>query len=249
MITPARLLQGPLPVLPKAIPYRIRELTQCCPELGHGHWSTVRRETVACRTEPLQRVGTQPVHPPGHRPSRRQRAAVPDGFRRYIDHPRHSCDLGQPDFQHLDILIAGFLQPDTAGLVKLLCQLIQFHGQPGPGGAFPSDDIGQVFPQRIDPSPGHGAGGEQRHVLQPVGVEQLSQVSQTVVQIGSAYPIHLVQHNHHHLAVPGKRLQIAVMHRRIRVFLRIQHPDELINNRHHPVHLGSVCGHHGIVIW
>ena len=106
-----------------------------------------------------------------------------------------------------------------------------------------------MFPQRIDPGPGHGAGGEQRNVLQAVGVEQLSQMSQAVVQIGSAHPIRLVQHNHHYLAVPGKWLQIAVMHRRIRIFLRIQHPDKLINDRHHPVHLGSVGGHHGIVIW
>ena len=106
-----------------------------------------------------------------------------------------------------------------------------------------------MLPQRIDPDPGRGAGGKQRCALQPVGVEQLTQVLQAVVQIHRADPVHLVQHNHYHLAVPGKWPQIAVMHRRIRVFLGVQHPDELIDDGHHPIHLGAVGGHHGIVIW
>ena len=188
------------------------------------------------------------MHPPGHRPARRQHAAVPDGFRCHLNHPGYPRDLGQPGLQHLDVLLAGFLRPGPADHLELPGQLVQIHGQPGPGSTFPRDDIGQMLPQRIDPDPGGDAGGEQRHTRQAVGVEQLSQVRQAVIQVGGAYPVHLVQHHRHHLAVPGKWPQVAVVYGGVSVFLGIQHPDELIDHGHYPIHLGAVGGDHGVVI-
>ena len=61
-------------------------------------------------------------------------------------------------------------------------------------------------------------------------------------------PVDLVEHDDHHVPVPGQRPQVALVHRRVGVLLRVEHPDQQVDQLHQPVDLQPVRQPDGVVV-
>ncbi len=102
-------------------------------------------------------------------------------------------------------------------------------GQPGHRGLPGLDPLGQDLAQLGDPGAGAPGGGDQPHVPQPVGDEQPAQVGQTGRALGGPQPVDLVERDQHDAGVAGQRAQVALVHGGIGVLLRVQHPDQQVD--------------------
>ena len=196
--------------------------------------------------QPAQRVGPQPGQPPGQRPAdagdrphpvgaaggvgdrrrRRRRRPAPRpagprcGRRRGGPAPRF---LRAQRFQGAD-------------------RVVEIGVQPGGGGLAGADPLGQRGTQLRQAVPAGGRGGQHRHPGQAVVGQQPAQVAAAGVQGVGVEPVGLVEHHQHHLAVAGQRAQVAPVHRRVGVLLRIEHPDQQVHHAGHPLGLGPVGG-------
>ncbi len=85
-----------------------------------------------------------------------------------------------------------------------------------------------------------GRGGQQRHARQPVGVQQPAQVGQDLRQFGGGQPVGLVEHDDGDVAVPVELAQVAVVHHPVGVLLRVDHPDDQVDQGQQPVDLQPV---------
>ena len=76
------------------------------------------------------------------------------------------------------------------------------------------------------------AGAGHRRSPRPLGAEQVG----------------LVEHDGDHLGVAGQRHQVAPVYRRVRVLLRVEHPDHQVGHPDQPVDLAGRAADHRVVV-
>ena len=130
---------------------------------------------------------------------------------------------------------------------QLLRGLTQVGLEARPGDLLGADPVGDRVAQRVDALAGAGAGRQQRHPLEPVGVEQSADVVEHRLAPVVGHLVDVVEHDHHHRPVRGHRGEIAVVHRGVGVLLRVEYPDHQVGELDQAVDL-EVVGHLGRVV-
>ena len=97
------------------------------------------------------------------------------------------------------------------------------------------------------PSPVRALAASSGTPLEPVGVQQPSDVVEHRLSPVVGHLVDVVEHDHHHRPVRGHRCEVAVVDRGVGVLLRVQHPHHQVGELDQPVDLEMV-GHLGGVV-
>ena len=191
--------------------------------------------------QPPQRVRAQAAQPAGEREAGRRDGPV---HRRPL-HRR--TDRGNPGRRSqrgderalrpaVDVVPGG-----TADDVRQRrAHRVQVRGDPPQRGPVRGDGAGQHVAQPVEARSGGRRHGQHRHVRQAVVGQQPPDVGHGVRDVRGAEPVDLVEHYDHDVAVAGEWAQVPVVDRGVGVLLRVEHPDEHVDQRDEPVDLQPV---------
>ena len=98
------------------------------------------------------------------------------------------------------------------------------------------------------PGPGARRGDQHLGVVQALGVEQPDQVGLAVLHLLRGEQVRLVEHHRDDRGVAGQRGEIAAVHGRVRVLLRVQHPDHQVGHPDQAVGLVRGGRGHRVVV-
>jgi hypothetical protein len=85
-----------------------------------------------------------------------------------------------------------------------------------------------------------GRGRQHRHAAEAVLVEQPAQVAEDLRQVGGGQPVGLVQDDHGDVLVAVELAQVGLVHHPVRVLLRVDDPDDQVDQAEQPVDLDPV---------
>ena len=120
--------------------------------------------------------------------------------------------------------------------------------QPARRGLLVGDPPGQPILEHLHALPGHRRDREHVGPAQAFAVQQSPEVGQALFPLGRRQPVRLVERDHHHAGVLGEGDQVTVVQRRVGVLLRVDHPDQHVDQLHQPIDLHPVLPLGGVVV-
>ncbi|MCP9949685.1 hypothetical protein LUX33_15625 [Actinomadura madurae] len=120
--------------------------------------------------------------------------------------------------------------------------------QPLGAGAAGGDGVDEDVPEAVHAVLGDRGGGHDPRVGETLGLQEAAQIGDAVVDLVRGEPVDLVEDDQRDAGVPGERHDVVAVQRRVRVLLRVDHPDEQVGDRDEPVDLGAVHRLDGVVV-
>jgi hypothetical protein len=164
---------------------------------------------------------------------------------RRVDRPQDCGNAGRVLERRGEAAAILALDPGRAAFadaVERLDGVVHVCGQtrhrcvPGP------DALGEQAPQVVEAGAGLGGDDDERRVPHAVRGEEPSDVGTPGVDVLRGEKIGLVEDDRHRLPVRGERTQIAVVQRRVGVFLRLHDPGDEVREPHDAIDFEPVCG-------
>ena len=119
--------------------------------------------------------------------------------------------------------------------------------EPGPGDLLLRHALGDQRPQLVDAPAVAGADRQHRDAGQAVGLEQAAYVVDHAGATVLGHRVDVVEHDQHHVLVPGEGLEEAVVDGSVGVLLRVEDPHHHVGELDEPLDL-EVVGHLGGVV-
>ena len=197
-----------------------------------------------------QRIGPEPTQPGGDRPPGGQRPAMPHGLRHRIPHDVDASRLSQRFVELAGAGVGHLLRHPlvAVGLTKVVPRPRYIGCKPGGRGMLALHRRGDGLTQRLDTQAGQRRGRDELRLPQALEVQQLPQVTHCLSELVAGEPVSLVEHHEHHVGMAGKRLQVVVVQGGVCVLLRVDHPDQHVDQLDQAVDLLAVCGLCGVVV-
>ncbi len=202
------------------------------------------RSSGSGRSFRVQRTSGQPVRATPSRSAERSTAAVTAGT------PAASASA----FPSSSTRPVRSRRPSAAASSSGQCD-----GEPGRGPPDVGDEpvggrppgghpVGELAAQLGHPRAGAGRHRAHRRGGETLPVQQGPQVGQALLHGDGVEPVDLVEDDEQHPGVPGERDEIAVVHRRVGVLLRIEHPHQDVDETDEPVDLEAVLQLDAVVV-
>ena len=204
---------------------------------------------AAVEVQAAQGVGLESRDPRRQRPAGGATGAHGRGAAYRVDDHGYAGGVGQ---RVDELALVALAQLAGLGVAAVARHLPRGRGdvgrEPGARGGLVGHPVRERAAQLLDALAGAGRGRQHGHVGEPVGLEQAAHVGQHRLAPAGRHLVDVVEHDQHHVVVPGQGRQEATVDRRVGVLLRVEHPHHHVGHRDQPVDLEVVVDLGGVVV-